>query len=134
MFKSAIERFVLKRAVIYLLILSVIALLFFQNQRLILAGLTVGAAFSVGKFTSYAWVFGKTLCESQVALGRKPAAIGNMAAFIINQLILLPLLFLSYFFNHSFFAGFCAGILLVPLIILINSITEILGITKNHFE
>jgi fatty-acid desaturase len=66
---------------------------------------------------------------------RKKLAPGSsVVLFAISQLILLPLLFIAYFINQWVFAGFVTGILLVPLVIMINSITEAFGITKNHFE
>ena len=134
MFKSKIEQFVAKKAVICLILLSIIDIIAINYRWLVLVGLFSGTILSVAKFGSYAWVFGRICSTDQGDSSRKQASGSSITVYMLNQLILLPLLFLTYFLNRWIFTGFVAGILIVPFVIMINSITEVLGITKNHFE
>lgn len=133
MLKNKLAGFVAKRALIYCIILSIIDIIWFKERWFMLGGLLVGGALSVGKFGSYSWVFGKILAPGTTA-GGKAAAGTSISVFFLNQLILLPLLYLAYILNQWVFIGFVAGILLVPLVIMINCITEAIGITKNSFK
>lgn len=69
-------------------------------------------------------------CDSS----KKEAPGSIVMVFAFNQLLLIVLLVVAYSIDRWLFAGFVGGILLVPLTVMINSITEALGITKNHFE
>lgn len=131
MLKNKMTCFMAKRVLLCFGILSIIDIIWFENRWFILAGLSAGGILSIVKFGSYVWIFGRILSPS--AAGRINAG-GSIAVFAMNQLILLPLLYLAYVLNHWFFAGVVAGILLVPLVIMINCITEATGITKNNFE
>lgn len=134
MFKSKIEQFVAKKAVICLILLSIIDVIAINYKWLVFVGLVLGTILSVAKFGSYAWVFERICNPDQGDSSKKQASGSSITVFMLNQLILLPLLFLAYFINLRIFAGFVAGILIVPFVIMMNSITEVLGITKNHFE
>jgi hypothetical protein len=102
-----------------------------SNKWTAAAGLITGAVLGVAKFGSNALYLRKTL-GADARTGR--TAAGGIAAFLISQLIMLPLLILAYFLSFRLFCGFIAGSLLVPAIIMVNSITEALGLTKNGFE
>lgn len=134
MIESKLERFITKRVLIGMILLSIIDMVMFENRWLVLVGLIVGSMLSIVKFASNAWVFGGIFGTDQDSARKKLAPITSVAMFAVNQLILLPLLILAYFLNQWIFAGFVAGILIVPFVIMINSITEAIGITKNHFE
>ena len=134
MFKSKIEQFVAKKAVICLILMSIIDIITVDYRWLVLVGLFLGTILSVAKFGSYAWVFERICSTDQSGSSKRQSSGSSITVFMLNQLILLPLLFLAYFLNQWIFAGFVAGILIVPFVIMINNITEVLGITKNHFE
>lgn len=134
MIKSKLERFITKRVLICMILLSIIDIILLENRWFVLVGLIVGTILSITKFASNAWVFGGIFGTEQNNAQKKLAPVASVGMFAVNQLILLPLLFLAYFTNQGIFAGFVAGILLVPFVIMINSITEAFGITKNHFE
>ena len=131
MLKSKIEKFIAKKAVICLLLVSIIDMITVKNRWFVLIGLIAGTILSVAKFGGYAWIFAR-ICNTDST--KKQAPRSSITVFVLNQLILLPLLFLAYFLSNWIFAGFVAGILIVPFVIMINNITEVLGITKNHFE
>jgi len=132
--KSKLERFLAKKAVICLMLMSIIDIIAVKNRWLVLIGLVVGAILSVAKFGSYAWAFRRIIGIDQGDSSKRVGPGSSITVYVLNQLILLPLLFLIYLLNHWIFAGFVAGILIVPFVIMINSITEVLGITKNNFE
>ncbi len=128
MLKSKIEQFTAKNSVIFLMLLSILDIILLKNRWIVLTGLVVGTIFSIIKFGSYAWAF-ERICRT----GSSASGTGILV-FALNQLLLLPLLFLAYHLSRWLFAGFVAGILIVPFVLMFNAITEMLGITKNHFE
>jgi hypothetical protein len=103
-----------------------------KEKLFILGGLAVGGVFSVLKLGSFAAVlkdYAKRLNNS----GKSKS--GYIAArYIINQIITITLLAVSLKINLWFFAGMTIGILLVPIVVFINGITESLKITHNNFE
>jgi hypothetical protein len=130
--KSKLERFILKRALFFFILLSLLNIIFMKEKLFILGGLAVGGVFSVLKLGSFAAVlkdYAKRLNNS----GKSKS--GYIAArYIINQIITITLLAVSLKINLWFFAGMTIGILLVPIVVFINGITESLKITHNNFE
>ena len=122
MLRSSMTVFIIKRLLILFVILSIIDIIWIGQRWIVLAGLSIGMIFSVLRFDSYAMVL------------KKNNAYGIIIVFIINQVVLLPLLFIALKLNQYFFTGTVAGILLVPSVLLINSITEAFSITNNNFE
>ncbi len=133
MFYSSVEQFILKRLLICFILLSIFDMAAIENRWPALIGLAVGTVFSAVKFCSnaavYASFFGVKAKDVGGRLGQRTATV----IFLLNQIILLPLLFLAYYRGQWVFWGFVAGILTVPLLIMLNSITEAFGITRNHF-
>lgn len=130
LFNSKLDKFIAKRAAVLLIVLTAAGVLFFRGSRwLTLAGLFTGAFLSIGRFISKEWIFRKIL-----KLNEKKAAAYSAAIIAISQLVLFPIIVLTYFINIWFFYGLIAGILVIPLVIMLNSITEAFGITKNNFE
>ena len=109
-------------------------IVFMSRKWYILGGLLLGGAWGIFKFGSYAFIFRKLFTSKSGNGQEKHAGINSVAIFVINQLLLLPLLFISLKFDLWFFYGVAAGILLVPFVILFNIITETLKITHNNFE
>lgn len=134
MIKSKLERFIAKRVLICMILLLIVDMIVSENRWFVLVGIIVGTILSFVKFGSNAWVLKGILGIDQNNAQIKLTPGISIIIFIISQLILLSLLFLAYFLNYWIFAGFVAGILLLPLVIMVNSITEAFGITKNHFE
>lgn len=134
MLKSKLERFVAKRVLIVFILMAILDIVLMNQKWHVLVGMLLGGIFSLFKFSSYAFVFSKVIASAANNDRRNPAVKRSMLIFIINQLVLLPILYVSYKFNEWFFMGIVAGILLVPLVLIINSITEPLKITHNNFE
>lgn len=132
--KNKLVKFVVKRVLIFFIGLSIFALVCYEERWYALSGLLAGSIYSVLRLGSYAWVFGRLLFLDSGAVHKTGYASGNLTLFIFNQIALLPLLYLALKLNGTFFTGAVAGILLVPAVLFVNSITEALGITHNNFE
>lgn len=130
LFQSKLVRFMVKRAAVFLAVLSVADLIFLGNNRwLVLAGLTVGTLLSVARLMGNEWLFRKIF---QLTGGK--AVAGSILVFTGLQLILLPVILLVYFVSVWTLYGFVAGVLAVPAVVMINSVTETFKMTKNNFE
>lgn len=130
MFRSKLEKFIVKRAAIFLILLSAADLAFLgENRWLTLAGLLAGTSLSIARLIVNEWLF-----KEVFKLSGGKAAAGSILVFTAVQLVLLPVLLLLYFLSAWILYGFVAGILAVPVIVMVNSITEAFGITKNNFE
>ncbi|MDP4118423.1 MAG: hypothetical protein Q8873_04445 [Bacillota bacterium] len=132
MFKSRLEGFIAKRTVVYLAI-TVIAAMFFKDRWYIACGLSAGAFFSAAKFAGYAWGYRRLTEETSGNKVNFKAVVRNIIIFVVSQLITITLLFEFYFYNVWLFGGFVAGLMAAPAILVVNSVTEVLGITKNNF-
>ncbi|HEX2947515.1 MAG TPA: hypothetical protein VHT96_16380 [Clostridia bacterium] len=133
MFNSKLVRFILKRLLICFILLSIFDMVMIENRWSAFCGLAAGAIISAMKFcgsaAALAGFFGIETRAGRGRLGQRWAVV----IFLLNQLILLPLLFLAYNISQWVFWGFVAGILTIPMLIMLNSITEAFGITRNHF-
>jgi hypothetical protein len=96
---------------------------------MLLIGFYSGGALSILRYLSNAWIFSiKQNNENKLLLHLK-----TIVLFFGNQILLLTLLFIYFSLNRWLFIGLIAGVLLAPFIVVINSITEVFGITKNGF-
>ena len=134
MFKTKLEKFIAKRSLLFFVILAILDIVLFKNRWYCLVGLFLGGIFSVSKFRSYSMVFTRIIGSASINVKNSHAVRNSLIVFFINQIILLPILFISLKFNSWFFMGIVAGILLVPLVLMINTITEPLRLTHNNYE
>lgn len=134
MLKNKLASFIAKRVLICCILLSIIDLILLEHRWHVLVGLLLGSAFSVLKLSSYTWIFERIVHAATSTPQKTNSARSSMLGFLINQIILLPILFAAYFINQWFFTGIVVGILLVPFVIMINCVTETLKITNNNFE
>lgn len=130
MSNNKITHFLLKRVLVLYVILLIIDLVFINKRWLVLVGLTVGAVIGLFKFKSTALVLSKLISTDK----RKNHAKRNILLYVVSQLLVIILLGLAMLVSIWLFAGFTAGILLVPLAIIYNSLTEFFGFTHNNFE
>lgn len=130
MLQSKLIRFMVKRAAVFLAAMSVADLAFLGNNRwLVLAGLAVGTLLSVARLMGNEWLFRKI-----IKLSGGKAVAGSILVFTGLQLILLPVILLLYLISVWVLYGFVAGVMAVPVVVMINSVTETFGMTKNNFE
>lgn len=130
MLKNKLINFIAKRVAALLIVLAVADLVFLENKRwLVLAGLLAGSLIAIGRLGCNEW-----LLRNIFRPAGKKAPVGGIAAFTLNQLVLLAFIVLAFLMNIWVLYGFLAGVLAAPLVIMFNSITEAFGITKNNFE
>jgi hypothetical protein len=130
--KNRMAVFIAKRVLICYILLSIIDMIWIEQRWNVLIGLFLGGIFSTVKFGSYTWIINR-ITSINTPQTKNPAK-SSMLFFLVNQLVLLPVLLVAYFINFWFFTGIVAGILLVPFVIMINCVTEASGITHNNFE
>lgn len=130
LFESKLDKFIIKRAAVLAIILTAADIAFLGSNRwLILYGLLFGTAVGLARLLSNEWILKVTF-----KAGKGKVLTGSIAAFTINQLALVPIILLAYFLSGWLLCGLITGLLIVPAIVMINSITEAFGITKNSFE
>lgn len=134
MLKNKLVNFIAKRVLICSILLSIIVLIWLEHKWYTLAGLLLGSVFSVMKFGSYTWIFKRIVSDAESSLRKAKPVKRSMLGFLANQIIVFPLLLAAYYLNQWFFIGVVAGVLLVPLVLMINCVTEALKITRNNFE
>lgn len=129
-FNGKIELFMLKRVLILLLILTAVNVIFFKEKRIIFIGLVIGALCGLLRFSFMAKTYNQIL-----GIGNSSrATIVSLTLFITSLLGTVAILVTSIITNLWLFGGVTTGILFVPFILTINSLTEGLGITHNNFE
>ena len=133
MLKNKLANFIAKRVLVCGALLSVIDLIWIEQRWYALAGLIAGSIFCIVKFGSYSWIFGKIIAAATGNQKGNPVKTSTIG-FLVNQAIVFPILLAAYYIHIWFFTGFIAGVLLLPLIIIVNCVTEVVGLTRNNFE
>lgn len=130
MFLGKLDRFIVKRVLIFLILCSAADLaLLEQNRWTALAGLFAGTLLSVVRL-----IGNERLFHAFSGWNGGKAIAGSIFVFTAIQLALLPVILILYIISTWVLYGFIAGILAVPVIVMVNSITEAIGLTKNDFE
>ena len=132
MFASDLEKFVAKRVAACLVLFCIAVIILLPGCRPIVAGLLIGAVLSVLSFCASAWFF-RRISSRRIGDTKKQAFALGVFSFTSKGLILFSLLFAAYAVSPALFAGMTAGALLAPFALILNIITESLGITNNHF-
>ena len=130
MIKSKLKTFILKRMLILYILLAVLDLLLVKERWFALVGLTAGALYSVVRFSLTQHVFSSLLLKS----GKTISVRSTILITIGSLTVVIALLTISIKISFWVFVGVISGILLIPAIIVINGITEALGISCNNFE
>lgn len=125
-----LEKFVVKRVFVFVIILGLFNLVFMRQKLVISAGLLTGSAIGVLRFKFLSVAFFKHLKNGSDDNGSKVWFIGYFTGCFLT----IAALVISARLDKWFFAGVVASILIIPAIIMINGITEYFGLTNNHFE
>lgn len=108
-----------------LLGIGVVVMLIWNLGRLYsIAGLLVGFALSTGNFLSTSFLYG--------SLGKKSVGPASML-LILSFAATLLVLFFAYRFSHLFFWCTVAGVLMVPLAVMIFIVAEAAGIIHTDY-
>ena len=131
MLNSKLEKFIYKRVAIFFCLTSIVILIFSTQRWFIFFGFLVGTIYSLVKFSFTSAIYSRIVAEKQ---NNHYAAALSILGFFVSQLVTLAILAMSIIFNLYFFAGITVGILHVPFILFVNSLTEGFGLTHNKFE
>jgi hypothetical protein len=121
--------FLLKRLVLLCAAVCLIVLFISKLSILSIPAVVLGTLFSFLRFhillTTLAFIFQRKMDQKK----------GGMFVFkyIGLQLLTAGIFILTILYDFWFFIGFSVGVLTIPAVILINSLTEGLGITNNGF-
>jgi len=124
-----LQGFLKIRLIIVYMILIIISIILFNNRWDIVIGLTCGTLVSVMKYIEISRFISKILKRERKRLYSKV-----FAKIMSLQIITALLMAVAIKFDLQFFWGFVSGVLLIPVIITINGITEALGISHNNFQ
>lgn len=128
--KSGLSGFITKRAAVFVLILSAADLAFGGSGKwMMLLGLMAGAAVGILRFYGNGWILKLILRQES-----RQNPVGSAVLFTAGQLAVFVFAFLAYCVGIRTLYGFVAGVLVIPLAVMMNSVTEAFGITKNNFE
>jgi hypothetical protein len=130
LFLGKLELFVFKRVLILLLILTIADMIFFRERMAIFAGLLIGAMFGAMRFHYMAEAFKKLLNAGNTS----QTHFSTLLRFFVSLLGAVAILAASIVTDLWLFGGAVTGILLVPFVLTVNSLTEGFGITHNNFE
>lgn len=129
MVKGKLEKFIIKRWLILFIILSILILLFFEFKQNLLIGLFLGSILSLLRF----FIMGSSL-NNLLGLSKSSAVTYSLLRYVINQMLVFFLLVILSQINMWMLCGAMVGVMIVPFIVIVNSITEGLGLTHNNFE
>lgn len=128
-FYNKIEAFLIKRSVIITSILMVFSLIIFKTNKEIILGLVIGYLVSLIRLRILSSTV-KNIIGNAVKQVKKRTPF----EYIFVQVFTLAVLIYAIKSSVPFFFASFAGILIIPLTILINSLSELIGLTRNNFE
>lgn len=122
-------RFFVKRICI-LYIVFLIVFFLSKNQRIpMILVLTFGVLFSILRF----WLL-ESVLKQVVGRGKKSLAIiANMMVYLFSLVVVGGIVVIAIRIGIYTVIAALVGTLSIPIIIMINTITEALGITKNQY-
>lgn len=123
------EYFLVKKSIIIILILICISIIIFGRNFEVIVGVVLGYLISLLRLRTLSGIL-KKMVGNAVKQVKKYSPV----SYIFVQLFTILILILAVMKSAPFFLAVFTGILVVPLTILINSLTELLGITRNNFE
>jgi len=127
---SGLEKFIAKRVIILLAVLIILDLAFLKDKLFALAGLCAGGAIGLLKFGFMGRMFSGILSTNKgLSAGKR-----YLLWYIGSLIGLIAALAASAVINLRLFGGITAGVLAVPFVIFVNSLTDGMGITHNNFE
>lgn len=129
MAKNALIKFLIKRVIIFFAALQIINLIFLEHKLFVAIGLICGTIFGILKF-----IYTSKFISKLIGVEESFTSIRVLIKFVLAQMTTIVLIAIAIKFNMWFFAGTLTGILLIPAVIMVNSITEALQISHNEFQ
>lgn len=129
MIYGSLEKFITKRVLILFFILTILDSVLLSNKLLFFIGLVLGSLVSLFRFFFMDKALTSILILKSEGGNKKVPVI-----YFISLLVTFSLLILASIINKWVMLGTMTGILVVPFVVMINSLTEGLRITHNNFE
>lgn len=126
--KQNLDMFIIKKVLILFVLFSIIDLLFICQRFIVLIGMFAGVIVGITRFLFMGAFLSSLLIE------KKASVKASIIKFLVIYGIAAVFFIASAMYNTLFFIGATIGILLVSLAVIINSVTEALGITHNKFS
>lgn len=123
-------KFITKRVIVFSVILVILNLIFIRQKLAVNVGLIAGTICGLLRFNFLSISLSEVLGTYDSGNARKR----TLVSFVTSQVLIVVLLAASIKMNLWLFAGIVEGILIIPVFIVINGITEYLRVTHNHFE
>lgn len=128
MSSNKVEKFLLRKSVVLILILIGLSQVVFRINLAIFLGLIIGYFVSLIRLRVLS-------SAAKGVLSRfKKNNIGSGLNYIGVQIITILVLVVAIKISIPVFLAASLGILTIPITIMINSFTEFLGATRNNFE
>lgn len=127
---NILQNFIKTRIIIIYIVFVITSFMLVDNKWNIVMGLTCGLIFGIIKYIS----FSRFISSILIQVEKKPRFRGMFVKFLSLQVVNALLMLVSIKVSLYFFLGVVAGILLIPLIIVANSLTEALGLSHNNFQ
>lgn len=124
------KSFIKTRIIIVYVVLIVTTLILFDKRWNIVIGVSCGTIFGILKYIGTSRFLSNLLLQGE----QIPCLGKTLVKFLSLQIVTVFFMVVSICIDLWSFFGVVAGILLVPVIILVNSITEALGISHNNFQ
>lgn len=122
------EKFLIKLSLFIEFLLILICIFFLNNKKEILIGLISGYLMSIIRFRILSNTAQSLINKSDQSKKHFPYS------YIVIQIVTVVFLVMSIKKSLPIFFASFIGILVMQISILINSFTELVGITKNNFE
>jgi thiamine transporter ThiT len=127
--ENALMKFLIKRVIIFFVVLEIINLILLDQKWFVATGLICGTIFGILKF-----IYTSKFISHLIGVEERFTSGRVFIKFVLSQMTTMVLIAIAIKFNMWFFAGTLTGILLIPAVIMVNSITEALQISHNRFQ
>ncbi len=121
----AIVRFLTKPVAIVAVVLAVFAGIYWRDALLSL-GIGVGAFVGVYKIRLFSILF------TAAVAGKRPRLLGLLAQMGVQTMAFM-LLIVTALLDTSLFYGTAVGVLIIPMVICINAVSEKCGLSNNKW-
>lgn len=124
-----LKAYVLKKVLMLFIVLSVPGIIILEHRWLMLAGMVFGGAFGIIKFGATSRSFSMMLAS--VSSNKAPGL--TVLKYLVYLFATIALLAAALLLDTCFFAGTAAGVLLVPVAIMIDGIIKAFGVLRSGF-
>lgn len=127
--KGSLEKFIVTRSLVVMLAFSIVAVIFFSGRWAFLAGLALGYGTVILKL----YAMGRML-DGLLVRRQSPAFLGGLVQYLLRFGLLFLIMVVSAVIDTWMLFGSLAGAIALPIVVMVNGMTEAMGLTHNNFE